>query len=305
MSQTVFQNQAEDLVAYLVDSLGAPVTGLTPGVVAVQYFKDSGSTFIGKSLADTGASITSGNNEPFALLDGQYISISVNGAVSQTVEFDAGDFANIGQATAAEIVSVINAGTTDLTATVSSGAVVLTTDLTGETRTIQITGGAANGVLDFTVEETFGTTPWKEIGAGVYTVEFDAGNLDTIGVFVFKITGVAIVPHVAIVNIVENPADPESAGSTQTCVLTGTVLSLAGEPIPNAAVVARILGFPTISDNLAVLTDDPISTLTDSNGNFELEITRGVFVDISIPLASYRRSIDVPNLATANLFLLA
>jgi len=305
MSQTVFQNQAEDLVVYLVDSLGVPVTGQTPGTVTVQFMKDSGSSFTTKSLTNTGASITSGNSEPFALIDGQYLSVAVNGATAQTVSFDAVDFADISAATAAEIAAVINAGTTDLTATVSSGFVVLTTDLTGETRTIQIVGGSANNVLDFTTVETFGTTPWKEIGAGVYTVEFNASNLDTVGIFVVKVTGGAFVQHIALVNITENPAPPENEGSVETCVIFGTVETLGGDPVPNAAVVARILGFPTIADNLAVLTDDFVSTLTDSDGNFELELVRGVTVDISIVLASYRRTLQVPQLSSANLFTIA
>lgn len=48
--------------------------------------------------------------EPFALADGLTLAVAVNGEAAEVVTFSAADFADIGQATAAEVVALLGAG---------------------------------------------------------------------------------------------------------------------------------------------------------------------------------------------------
>lgn len=102
---------------------------------------------------------TSGNTQPFGLANLDTLTLKVDGGVTQTVIFKTADFASIAAATAAEVAAVINRDTFGLTASVSAGAVVLTSDRQGTSSSIQVTGGTANAVgkLNFPVAVASGT----------------------------------------------------------------------------------------------------------------------------------------------------
>lgn len=93
--------------------------------------------------------VTSGNTELFALANGETLTVKVDGqSAEQTVTFLSGDFGDIGNATAAEVASVISTALASPSATggTSGGAVTITSDSGG---TIEVTGGTGNGALGF------------------------------------------------------------------------------------------------------------------------------------------------------------
>ena len=99
----------------------------------------------------TEAVITGTAAQPFALSDGDTLTIRVNGGAAQQVVFHAADFADIGNATAAEVAAVINAQVTGITASDSGGALQLQTQQKGADASIDVddvTGapGAALGL---------------------------------------------------------------------------------------------------------------------------------------------------------------
>lgn len=67
------------------------------------------------------ALLTGDATQPFALTVGMTLKISADGAAPQTVTFTAAGFANIGAATAAEVVAVINAAATRVAASAGPG----------------------------------------------------------------------------------------------------------------------------------------------------------------------------------------
>jgi len=93
----------------------------------------------------------------------------------------------------------------------------------------------------------------------------------------------------------------EIAVVPSTCLLTGFVYDVGAYPITNAVVSVRVLSLPTVIGGLGVM-DSIISTKTDANGYFELEAMQGATLDVSIAVMSYRRTIIVPSVATADLF---
>ncbi|MCG8433500.1 MAG: hypothetical protein MJA83_05670 [Gammaproteobacteria bacterium] len=91
--------------------------------------------------------VTSGNTETYALVDGQTLTVKVNNeSVAQTATFNTADFVDIANATAAEVALVITTDISGATAADVAGAVAITSDATG---TIEVTGGTANAVLGF------------------------------------------------------------------------------------------------------------------------------------------------------------
>lgn len=140
-----------------------------------------------------------------------------------------------------------------------------------------------------------------EVGSGVYTLIPTAANIDTIGVFVWTIDGAAIKQFVGVANIVS--AETSNTVSTlDTCVITGHVFTLSGNPVIGATVSARVLGKPTILNNNVGILDESVSTTTDNTGQFFLLLARLAEVEVVIPSMNYRRILTVPNDTNADLF---
>lgn len=105
------------------------------------------------------ASVTGSNTQPFALTDGWTMTFNVNGN-AKSVTFNTAEFVAIGAATAAEVAAVINGEVTEVQATVSAGAVVITTDKLGTGATINTFAdgvGTPVATLGFTAASDTGT----------------------------------------------------------------------------------------------------------------------------------------------------
>lgn len=100
---------------------------------------------------------TSGLGETYALVDGQTLLISINGGPVQTVTFLTAQFVAIGAATALEVASVINAAISGGGAFASGGNVVLFSDQLGTGSSVEVTGGTAAAAFNFPAGATNGT----------------------------------------------------------------------------------------------------------------------------------------------------
>jgi hypothetical protein len=145
------------------------------------------------------------------------------------------------------------------------------------------------------------TSPdWDEIGAGVYTLKFTAAELNTLGSFTIVITGAGFVQYTSVLTITAAvPTGPTII--VPTCVVSGTILNIQGDPIPNASVLCTVLGTPYIT-NTAAIGSVAVASKTDSSGFFAITLARLALVDVAIPSCAYRRTITVPNSASADLF---
>lgn len=98
------------------------------------------------------AAITGLGVAPFTLSDGQTLLVSVDGGAVQTATFNTADFADIGNATAAEVITVILTDITGVSAVAvggGGGSVRIESDNTGPGSSIQITGGTSITKLQF------------------------------------------------------------------------------------------------------------------------------------------------------------
>lgn len=105
------------------------------------------------------AAIKSGNAETYALVDGQTLTVKVDGGSEQTATFNTGDFADIGNATAAEVAAVITTDIVGATANDAGGYVRIESDNgDGETSSVEVTGGTETA-LGFSTTEAAGMNP--------------------------------------------------------------------------------------------------------------------------------------------------
>lgn len=133
-------NPTESLV--IKGNLPAQVLGPKPAILESQTAFAQGS-----AATLTGTSTTPFN---FSAAGTEAMTISINGGTAVTITFEDGAFSNVSTATAAEVAAEINDDLTtagvngQLVATVSAGAIVLTTVGTGDDTSIQVTNGTNN-----------------------------------------------------------------------------------------------------------------------------------------------------------------
>jgi hypothetical protein len=117
-----------------------------------------------------GAWSVSGNKEPFALADGQTLTVQAEAGGVQTVTFNAANFPNIAQATADQVKAEINADTTGMLADVvelgSDKYVRITSNQTECTGRLKVTGGTGNGALGFDIDQHY-ADGWGDEYGGV------------------------------------------------------------------------------------------------------------------------------------------
>jgi flagellar hook protein FlgE len=90
------------------------------------------------------AQVVTPGGEPFALTNGDQLVLSVDLGASQTITFTSSQFANIGAATAAEVVAAINSQLTGATASVGPGnTIVINTSSSGNASRIQVSSSPA------------------------------------------------------------------------------------------------------------------------------------------------------------------
>lgn len=158
------------------------------------------------------------------------------------------------------------------------------------------------------------TSPeFRENGNGVYEILFSSAELNVLGTFLYVVNGNGGLPAPAVRQFVGQAfvvsASDYTPGSISldTCVLTGNLVDMKGQPLVNASVSARVIAMPQIigaDPNIGGVCSDLMGAQTDSAGFFALEVVQGATVDIAIPRINYRRSLVVPSETTAKLFTL-
>lgn len=130
---------------------------LEPGdtlVVSVDGGGNATATFTAVAAArvSTGAA-------PFALANADVLSVAIDGGSTQAITFTTGQFANIAQATAAEVAAAINGQIVDAQAYVSGSNVGIRSDKRGTGSSVNVIAGGAQAVgkLNITAGAITGT----------------------------------------------------------------------------------------------------------------------------------------------------
>ncbi|MCG8419629.1 MAG: phage tail sheath subtilisin-like domain-containing protein [Proteobacteria bacterium] len=103
------------------------------------------------------AQVAAGGPGPFALADGQTLHLSIDQRPEQRIRFSASDFDDIGQATTSELAAALNAQIVGGKAFDQDGVLTLASDTEGTRSRIQVTGGTANPALGFPTQAVPGS----------------------------------------------------------------------------------------------------------------------------------------------------
>ena len=126
------------------------------------------------TFTGTPARLVTSAGGPFLLAEGMTLEVAIDGSAPIMITFRAQDFATITQATAAEVVAVLNAALVGAAATVTgAGGVELATLSAGRASQLQILGGTASAALPFASDVAHGTGSVDRLAA-VTIAEIDA-----------------------------------------------------------------------------------------------------------------------------------
>lgn len=283
-----------------VDNADATFTSdATATVVEITAGLKSAIDFIGKSVevTDNGtdldieprAAFISSNSEPYNLVDGDTLLISIDGEADLTATFAPADFVAIGTATAAEIVAVLNTdwvgGTGSMTAsavtdpTTSKTKVRVVNDSAGFTgRTLKVTDGAGN--------------PNTQIGV-------PTGTIETQSAFVFqnKTRRLTDTGGFSLLQANDTTADPGDLGADLTAIQGENndwyaVLPTMGSKniISNGSSDLITAVTSSTSDKILITSTMDHDVITDTAGNigellFDASRDRGILIWHSEPLS--------------------
>lgn len=135
---------------------------LTPGDTLVVDRDVAGTATA--TIAATRASVT-GDTGTYALVNGQQLTVKIDGGAVQTITFSTASFVSIGAATAAEVVAVINAALQGGYADLNTGAPRINSDTRGTGSHVEVTGGNANAELAFATTVQNGTGNVADVSA--------------------------------------------------------------------------------------------------------------------------------------------
>ena len=134
---------------------------------------------------------------PFALVDGMVLNVSIDGGAPQAISFLGSEFGNIGAATAAEVVAVLNAKLAGAGAQVTNAnKVTITSDRKGTGSGVNVSGGTANTPLAFTTGNIAGTGNVSNIKAVSVAEVKTVVEAAVTGVLVSNIAGAVKIARV-------------------------------------------------------------------------------------------------------------
>lgn len=139
---------------------------------------------------------------------------------------------------------------------------------------------------------------WSELGDGYYTMRWNAEDLDTLGIFAYRISCPYVYEEVFGSFDVE-PAPFGVPTDSPTCIVTGNLIDIGGDPAHNAVVFRPRYVPGTAGPSL--ITAEAIRTGADAFGNFSVKLLRSSQVIVEIEKAGIKNLITVPDAPTANL----
>lgn len=245
----------------------------------------------------TNATTENGQVGPYALSDGQVLSLRVDGGSTQIVTFNTGDFSNIAAATSNEVATVINANTTGLYASASGNQLQIQSLTSGSTSLIEVVGGDSNGALGFQEQEFGGTSGDATLGRDLET-DFELRQrrltlLTTSGSRTLAAikAAVLLVEGVTQVTAFENETDVTDAQGRPPHSIELIVLGGEDADIAAAILSTKAAGIQTYRDpganGVTVSTTDIEGNAVDINFSRPTEVPIFVEADITVNATTF------------------
>jgi len=182
--------------------------------------------------------------------------------------------------------------------------------VTGQTPSIAIRRVSDNAFYDdslasgsrFTASPT--TNTMAELDSvnsqGLYGYDFDHSEDTTCSeMFDVKMTNPGATPRLEYLQIAFGRM--MTASSPDKCLLHGVVIKPNGKPAVNDTVRLSIVPNTILPTGVKpAVTVDRVDTFTDKNGEFSMDIIRGLIVRLQIPSVGYDKKIVIPDSTSAN-----
>lgn len=148
--------------------------------------------------------------------------------------------------------------------------------------------------------KTLLSTDLVELGNGFYAIKWSQLETSNLGMVLFTISSVKLDNFkYDQFDVVAVPLSTATIPQN-ICVLTGSIVDIGGAPGKGQMITARLVDFPGGASG-AVIASDPIRTVPDVNGNFQLPLVQGKTVILEIDRTAVKVQIVVPFQSTASL----
>lgn len=143
------------------------------------------------------------------------------------------------------------------------------------------------------------TGSWIDEGGGFYSILWSASDMDRVGSFIYTVDYPyqtdSFIDRFTVV-----PAPISYSLPATTCVVTGNVVDIGGNPLVSTDVVFRPPHVPSAPGG-ALVGSGIIRTMTDAFGNFSVKLLRGASVLVDIEKAGIHYIVTVPDLPSVGL----
>jgi hypothetical protein len=302
----LLQSTASTVSVYVELTAGGEATGLLFSDVTVDLQK-SGGSYAPIDLTPTNAT--------------SVIGAGANGTVNITA--DGSLTGSAGNAATVEVT--LPGGTSALSASAVGGVLTVDLAVTGGVATAaandaSLIAEAIDALDDFSAAHTgtgadeivaaegptafaggVGSSFWTEVGSGIYTVALSANDTDTLGNMYLRVSGATIKTSLISAYISEAAPSPTATLVVSTTLLFGYVLDAQGGALAGASVSAKVLATPSVGyagTEGYVQGQTLVTADTDASGFFQISLVTGSQVDLFIPSANYRRTLEVPVTST-------
>jgi hypothetical protein len=142
------------------------------------------------------------------------------------------------------------------------------------------------------------STDWVEIGNGLYVIKWSSSEMNTVGPFLFQISGAGFDPYLEEFDI--EPYPVSAIITPGTCIVTGNIVDLGAHPDQKQTIKFRNVKYPAAHSG-AILSGAFIYTMPDAFGAFSVSLIRGSTVVIEIEGAGLKQQFVVPDQDSANI----
>lgn len=171
---------------------------------------------------------------------------------------------------------------------------VSTTGLTYEDVSVHI---RKQGEAAF-AEKTLSESDWTDLGSGFYAVKWSEDDMDTLGDFRYLVMGSDFDDVTGCFDVEQAPI--AVAADAQTCIVSGSIIDINGDPSRQETIIFRPQRIPALS-GATLLNSNAIRTTTDAFGNFSVALVRGTKILVEIERLAIRYLIEVPDVSSTSL----
>lgn len=142
---------------------------------------------------------------------------------------------------------------------------------------------------------------WGSLGDGFYLLTFSEEDTSAVGELFYRITTTGYTEFDEVTGRVDvEPPAINALITPETCLVSGNIVDLGGEPGVDAEITWRIAKTPA-SVGSSIVDGKILRTRPDAFGNFSILLLRGKKVVVDVIKSGLKHTITVPDQESASL----